>query len=268
MKKTIVSLLIAAALLLAFSHAVEAKGGQQSGSVLTVGADPIPHAELLELIKGDLAAQGITLKIVELSSTVSPNEMVIGGDLDANFFQHLPYLESNDEWKAKLVSAFGVHVEPFGLYSQKYKDVNSLPNGATIAIPSNASNAARALFLLQAKGLITLRSGLGMTATLNDITGNPKNFRFRELESGMLPRSLPDVDAATINGNYALEAGLNPIRDSLIIEGVDSYYVNIIVVQKGKENDPRVVALKNALLTQKVKDFINAKYDGGVVAAF
>ena len=269
MKKIVISLLIAGALVLAINPAVEAKGNaQSSGSVVSVGATPVPHAELLNLIKDDLAAQGITLRVVEFTDYVQPNVAVLSGDLDANFFQHIPYLDSNEEWSAKLISAFGVHVEPFGLYSVKHKDINALPNGASIAIPNDPSNGGRALLLLQAKGLITLRDGAGLTATSRDITGNPKNFRFQELEAAQLPRSLQDVDAATINGNYALDAGLNPVQDSLIIEGADSPYVNIVVVQKGNENDPRIVALKNALLSQKVKDYINNTYNGGVAAIF
>jgi D-methionine transport system substrate-binding protein len=269
MKKPIISLLIAGALVLALNHTVEAKGNsQQSGSVLSVGATPIPHAELLNLIKNDLAAQGITLRVVEFTDYVQPNVAVIAGDLDANFFQHIPYLDSNAEWSAKLVSAFGVHVEPFGLYSTKYKDIASLPNGASIAIPNDPTNGGRALLLLQANGLITLRDGVGLEATPRDVTGNPKNFRFQELEAALLPRSLDDVDAAAINGNYALQAGFNPLQDSLIIEGADSPYVNIVVVQKGKENDPKIIALKNALLSQKVKDYINSHYDGGVSPVF
>jgi D-methionine transport system substrate-binding protein len=267
--KKLTSLLIAGVLVLALNHTVEARGSaQNSGSVLTVGASPVPHAELLNLVKDDLAEQGITLKVVEFTDYVMPNSALIAGELDANYFQHIPYLETNAEWSAKLVSAFGVHVEPFGLYSSKYKNINDLPNGASISIPNDPSNGGRALLLLQSNGLITLRAGVGLTATPRDITGNPKNFRFQELEAAQLPRSLQDVDAATINGNYALEAGLNPVRDSLIIEGADSPYVNIVVVQKGKENDPRIIALKNALLSQKVKNFINSHYDGGVVAVF
>jgi len=269
--KKLISLLIAGVLALALNHTVEARGNtqsQSSGSVLTVGATPVPHAELLNLIKDDLAVQGITLKVVEFTDYVQPNSALISGDLDANFFQHIPYLETNAEWSSKLVSAFGVHVEPFGLYSAKHKNISDLPNGATITIPNDPSNGGRALLLLQAKGLITLKSGVGLTATPRDITGNPKNFRFQELEAAQLPRSVLDVDAATINGNYALEAGFNPLKDSLIIEGAESPYVNIVVVQKGKENDPRIVALKNALLSQKVKNFITGHYDGGVVAIF
>jgi D-methionine transport system substrate-binding protein len=268
--KKFISLLVAGVLVLAFSACSGKKeaGTQQSVSVLSVGATPIPHAELLNLIKDDLAEQGINLKVVEFTDYVQPNSALISGDLDANFFQHIPYLETNAEWSSKLASAFGVHVEPFGLYSSKHKNINDLPNGATITIPNDPSNGGRALLLLQSKGLITLRDGVGLTATPRDITGNPKNFRFQELEAAQLPRSILDVDAATINGNYALEAGFNPLRDSLIIEGADSPYVNIVVVQKGKENDPRIVALKNALRSQKVKDFIASHYNGGVVAIF
>jgi len=268
--KKIASLLVAGVLVLAAIQTVHAKGIEEknSATVLSVGATPVPHAELLNLIKSDLAAQGITLKVVEFTDYVQPNVAVIAGDLDANFFQHIPYLETNAEWSSKLVSAFGVHVEPFGLYSSKHKSVGALPNGATIAIPNDPSNGGRALLLLQAKGLITLKAGVGLTATPRDITGNPKNFKFRELEAAQLPRSLQDVDAATINGNYALGAGLNPVKDSLLIEGADSPYVNIVVVQKGKENDPRIVALKNALLSKKVKDYIDSHYGGGVVSVF
>ena len=269
MKKILVSLLIAGALFVANNQTAEA-GGKKDGSstVLSVGATPVPHAELLNLVKSDLAAQGITLKVIEFTDYVQPNMAVLTGDLQANFFQHIPYLETNAEWSAKMVSAFGVHVEPFGLYSQKYKSIGDLPNGASIAIPNDPSNGGRALLLLQANGLITLKDGIGLTATVRDIVNNPRNFRFQELEAAQLPRSLQDVDGATINGNYALEAGFNPLKDSLIIEGAESPYVNIVVVLKGNESDPRIIALKNALLSKKVKDYINSNYEGGVAAVF
>jgi D-methionine transport system substrate-binding protein len=268
MKKTVISLLLAVALIFGFAQNAAAGGKSDSASTLSVGATPVPHAELLNLIKDDLKAQGITLRVVEFNDYVQPNSAVISGDIDANFFQHVPYLESNADWSSQLVSAFGVHVEPFGLYSSKYRNIRDLPNGATIAIPNDPTNGGRALLLLAANGLITLRAGAGNTATQRDITANPRNFRFRELEAAQLPRSLADVDAAAINGNYALQAELNPVRDSLIIEGAESPYVNIVVVRKGNENDPRIIALKNALLSQKVKDYINATYGGGVVAIF
>jgi D-methionine transport system substrate-binding protein len=154
------------------------------------------------------------------------------------------------------------------LYSSRFRNINDLPDGASIAIPNDPSNGGRALLLLQANGLITLRPGSGLRATPRDVVGNPRNFRFMELEAAQLPRSLQDVDAATINGNFALQAGFNPVRDSLIIEGADSPYVNIVVVQRANADDPKIEALKNALLSQKVKDFINANYSGGVAATF
>ncbi|MCL2044243.1 MAG: MetQ/NlpA family ABC transporter substrate-binding protein [Treponema sp.] len=243
-------------------------GNRGSDTTLTIGATPVPHAELLNLVKDDMAEQGYTLNIVEFTDYIQPNMAVLSGDLDANFFQHLPYLESNTEWSAQLESAFGVHVEPFGLYSQKFNAIDELSDGAVIAIPNDPTNGGRALLLLEAHGFITLNDGAGLTATPRDITGNPRNFRFEELEAAQLPRSLPDVDAATINGNFALQAGFNPMRDALIIEGAESPYVNIVVVQKGNENDPRIIALKNALFSQKVKDHINNSYGGGVVAIF
>ena len=269
MKKTFACLLIASALFLAGSVSLMARGSsQQSETTLSVGATPVPHAELLNLIRQDLSARGITMRVVEFTDYVMPNVAVISGELDANFFQHVPYLETNAEWSSRLVSAFGVHVEPFGLYSQKYRSITDLPNGASIAIPNDPSNCGRALLLLQANGLITLRPGVGLTATPRDVTGNPRNFRFQELEAAQLPRSLSDVDAATINGNYALEAGFNPVRDSLVIEGADSPYVNIVVVLKGQENSSKIQALRSALLSQKVKDYISSNYGGGVVAVF
>ena len=269
MKRTLISLVSIGVLLLAFPQLAEARGGsEQSSSTLTVGATPVPHSELLGLIRDDLASQGINLRIIEFTDYIQPNMALLSGDLDANYFQHTPYLESNTEWSTQLVSAFGVHVEPFGLYSRRYSNLRDLPNGATIAIPNDPSNGGRALLLLQANGLIRLRPGSGLWATPLDIIDNPRNFRFQELEAAQLPRALQDVDAATINGNFALQAGFNPVRDSLIIEGADSPYVNIVVVQRGNENDPRIIALRNAMLSQKVRDYINANYGGGVVATF
>jgi D-methionine transport system substrate-binding protein len=269
MKKRTAGLFIAAVLVLGLVQPLAAAGKKDSSSTLTVGATPVPHAELLNLIKDDLASEGITLKIVEFTDYVTPNTALIAGDLDANFFQHIPYLGSNAEWSSKLVSAFGVHVEPFGIFSLKVKNIADLPDGATIAIPNDPTNGGRALLLLQANGLITLRNNAGLEATPQDISGNPKNFSFRELEYAQLPRSLEDVDAAAINGNYALEAGFVPTRDALIIEGAQSPYVNIVVVQKGRENDAAIQALSRALRSAKVKNYITGKWsDGSVVAVF
>jgi len=269
-KRIFISLFIASVLLVVFTQTVMTRGNTNTASTqtLTVGATPVPHAELLNLIKDDLAAQGITLKVVEFTDYVQPNSALISGDIDANFFQHIPYLESNADWTSRLSSAFGVHIEPIGLYSSKYKNIADLPNNATIAIPNDPTNGGRALLLLQSNGLIVLRDGAGLEATSRDIISNPKNFRFIELEAALLPRSLNDVDAAIINGNFALQAGFNPVNDALIIEGADSPYVNIVVVRRGSEQDAKIIALRNALLSQKVKDYINRSYSGGVVPIF
>lgn len=273
MKRTVVSLLTTAALVAVFNQTVNASPRREpaksaSSSVLTVGATAVPHAELLNLVKSDLAAQGIDLKVVEFTDYVAPNSALIAGDLDANYFQHLPYLESNPEWKAALLPAFGVHVEPLGLYSKSVANAADLTDGAGIAIPNDPSNGGRALLLLQSKGFITLNPDAGLRATPLDVTDNPKNFRFYELEAAQLPRSLGDVDAAVINGNYALEAGYNPSKDALLIEGADSPYVNYVVVKRGNENDPRIKALEAALCSQKVKDYIDKTWNGSVVAIF
>ena len=267
MKQTKMGLLAAGVLVLAAFPAF-ARGGKDANT-LTIGATAVPHAVLLNLIQEDLAHQGIKLSVREYTDYVTPNTALIAGDLDANFFQHIPYLESNEAWNAALIAAFGVHIEPFGLYSTKHRNIAGLPNGAVIAIPNDPSNGGRALLLLQANGLIRLRAGTGILATVQDIEANPKNFRFQQLEAAMLPRSLADVDAAAINGNYALEAGLTPARDSLIIEGAESPYVNIVVVRRGFETDPRILALKDALLSEKIRNYISETWkDGSVTPVF
>jgi D-methionine transport system substrate-binding protein len=272
MKKVFVSLLIAGALALTLNQTAQAGGRSDTAAgttTLKVGATPVPHAELLNLVKDDLAAQGITLEVVEFTDYVTPNLALDSGDLDANYFQHIPYLESfSREHNLALVSVFGVHVEPLGLYSSSIKALGDLKDGAAIAIPNDPTNEGRALLLLQAGGLITLSPNAGLEGTPLDITGNPKNLRFSELEAPQLPRALGDVDAAIINGNYALDAGLNPVRDSILLEGAESPYVNIVAVKKGNENDPRIQALSRALRSQKVKDYIQNTYEGGVVAVF
>ncbi|MDR3248087.1 MAG: MetQ/NlpA family ABC transporter substrate-binding protein [Treponema sp.] len=271
MNKIMVRLFAVTAMVLALGATAFAGGKKDAAgsSTLVVGATPNPHVVFLNLVKQDLAAQGINLRVIEYNDYILPNAALISEDLDANFFQHFPYLISNDEWTTKLVSAFGVHVEPFGLFSSKIKNISELKDGSTIAIPNDPTNGGRALLLLQANGLITLKADAGITATPQDITGNPKNLRFTELDAAQLPRALADVDAAAINGNYALEAGINPVRDALIIEGAESPYVNIVAVRKGFENDPRILALEKALRSQKIKDYIQANYaDGSVVAVF
>lgn len=237
--------------------------------VLKVGATPVPHAELLALVKADLAAQGITLEVIEFTDYVTPNIALAEGQIDANFFQHVPYLESFSAERGLSLEAAGViHVEPLGVYSKKYRSLAELPSGATIAIPNDPTNEGRALILLAAKGLITLKPGAGLKATVRDIAANPRKFKFKELEAAQLPRTLADVAAAVINGNYAIPAGLNPVKDAIALEGAESPYANIVAVRKGQSKDPRIVALVAALRSQKVKDFILKTYGGGVVAVF
>lgn len=233
---------------------------------IKVGATPEPHAELLNLIKDDLAKDGITLKVIEFTDYVTPNDAVESGDIDANYFQHLPYLNSfNEEKKYHLVNAGGIHVEPFALYSHKVKSVKEIGKKATIAIPNDPTNEGRALLLLESAGLIKLDPKAGITATPLDIKANPLKLKFREIEAASLPRTLDDVDAAVINGNYAIPAGLSATKDGLFVEGSSSPYVNVIAVKAGNENKAEIKALVKALQSQKVKDYISKKYPNGEV---
>jgi D-methionine transport system substrate-binding protein len=259
--------MMAAALAVMFAAAFLVVSGckKTENKVLRIGATAVPHAEILAQIADDLDKQGIDLEIIEFTDYITPNTALIAGDLDANFHQHIPYLESNSLWAETLVSAFGVHIEPFGLYSKKYADINGLPDGADIAIPNDPSNGGRALLLLQDTGLIRLKPDAGLEATDLDIVYNPKNIKFRALEAAQLPRSLDDVDAACINGNYALEANLSPINDTLALEDADSPYVNIVVVRKGTENDPRILALRDAVISDKIRSFITNNWPNGSV---
>ncbi|MBR4374682.1 MAG: MetQ/NlpA family ABC transporter substrate-binding protein [Treponema sp.] len=235
-------------------------------SVLKVGATPEPHAEILNLVKDDLAAKGIELKVVEFTDYVTPNDAVESGDIDANYFQHIPYLESfNKEKGYHLVNAAGVHVEPFALYSKKIKKLADLKKKATVAIPNDPTNEGRALLLLQEAGLITLKKNAGITATPLDIASNPKKLKFKEIEAASLPRVLGDVDAAVINGNYAIPAGLSAKKDGLFVEGSSSPYVNVIAVKAGNENKEEIKALIDAVKSEKVKNFISEKYPNGEV---
>ncbi|HNY21183.1 MAG TPA: MetQ/NlpA family ABC transporter substrate-binding protein [Treponemataceae bacterium] len=238
--------------------------------VLTVGATPEPHAAILNLIAPDLAKEGITLKVVEFTDYVTPNDAVESGQIDANFFQHVPYMNTfNKEKGYHLVSVVGTHVEPLALYSQKFKALADLPEGATIAIPNDPTNEGRALLLLQSAKLIALDPAAGLEATPQNVTENAKNFKFKEIEAASLPRVLADVDGAVINGNYALPAGLNAKKDGLLVEGADSPYVNIVTVKAGNEKDARIQALVKAITSQKVKDYIQTKYpNGDVIATF
>ena len=235
---------------------------------LTVGATPNPHAEILAQVKDDLAAEGIDLVVKEYSDYVVPNTAVEEGDLDANYFQHTPYMEKfNEENGTHLVSVGKIHYEPMGIYPGLTKTLEELPDGATIAVPNDATNEARALQLLAAQGLIKLKEDAGLNATPNDITSNPKNLQFKELEAAMLPQTASEVDLSVINSNFAMEGGMNPATDSLASEDAQTF-ANIIAVKEGHENDPAIQALVKALQSDKVKEYIEKTYSGAVVAVF
>lgn len=235
---------------------------------LNVAATPVPHAEILEFVKPALAKEGVELKVRVFTDYVQPNLQVQQKNLDANFFQHQPYLdEFNASRKTELVSVAGVHVEPFGAYSSKIKYLSELPQGATVAIPNDATNGGRAL-LLQKAGVIKLKPEAGILATPKDIVENPKAIKVRELEAATLPRVLSQVDLALINTNYALEAKLNPTQDALAIEGSDSPYVNILVTRADNKDSDAVQKLVKALHSAEVRQFIEEKYKGAVVPAF
>lgn len=246
-------------------------GNATSGSkVIKVGASPTPHAEILAQVKDQLKTEGYDLQVVEYTDYVIPNTAVENGELDANFFQHLPYLEDfNKEKGTHLVSVGGVHFEPLAIYGGKTKDIAALKNGAKIAVPNDTTNEARALLLLQDAGLITLKANADFTATPKDIVSNPKNIKFVEVEAAAVPRSLQEVDLAVINGNYALEAGLT-VADQLKSEDASSdaaqTYENILVVKEGKQNDPGIKALYKALQSETIKKFIDSQYQGSVIA--
>ena len=244
-----------------------------AGTTLKVAASPTPHAEILNVAKEVLAEQGIDLEVVEFSDYVQPNLVTENGEVDANYFQHTPYLDSfNEENGTHLVSVGAVHYEPFGIYPGKSNDLAAIADGATIAVPNDTTNEARALQLLAAQGLITVRDGAGLTATVNDITDNPHNLQIKEIEAAQLPRTVQDVDFAVINGNYAMEAGFSVGKDALATEDASSEaaqtYANVLVVKEGRENDPAIQALYAALTSDKVKDYINSTYDGAVVPIF
>jgi D-methionine transport system substrate-binding protein len=236
---------------------------------LSVAATAVPHAEILEFVKPALAKDGVELNIKVFTDYVQPNVQVAEKRLDANFFQHQPYLdEFNKSRGTELVSVAGVHVEPFGAYSSQHKTLADLPQGANVVIPNDATNGGRALLLLQKAGVITLKPEAGILATPKDIIENPKAIKVRELEAATLPRVLTQVDLALINTNYALEAKLNPTKDALAIEGSDSPYVNILVARADNKDNAALQKLAKALNSAEVKAFIAEKYQGAVVPAF
>ena len=238
-------------------------------TTLKIGATAVPHAEILEQVKPILAKEGIDLQIVTFNDYVQPNLALNDGELDANYFQHQPYLdEFTSEHSVKLVSAGGVHIEPMGVYSKKIKALADLPDGATVAIPNDPTNGGRALLLLAKNGVITLKDNNNIKATVQDITANSKNIKFQEVEAAQLPRVLDDVDAAVINTNYAMEAGFVPEKDALAIEDSTSPYVNIVAVREGDQDKPAIKKLMEALRSDTIKQFIEEKYKGAVVPAF
>lgn len=239
-------------------------------TTLKVGATPVPHAEILEIVKPLLAKQNIDLQIVEFSDYVQPNLALNDKELDANFFQHEPYLDNfiSEHKELKLKNAGGVHIEPMGIYSKKIKELTALPDGASIAIPNDPTNGGRSLLLLEKAGLLKLREGAGVKATVQDIADNPKNLKFQEVEAAQVPRTLDDVDAAVINTNFAMQVNLVPTKDALFMEDKTSPYVNIVAVREGDEKRPEIEALLKALTSKEVKDFIDSKYKGAIVPAF
>lgn len=246
--------------------AAQAKGELKK---IVIGASPAPHAEILKAAADVLAEKGYELDIKEYVDYIQPNLALESGDLDANYFQHLPYLESfNEENGTKIVPAAAIHYEPFGIYAGKTSSLEELPDGATVAVPNDTSNEARALLLLEAQGLIKLNEGAGLTATKNDIAENPKNIKLYEVEAAQIPRSIEDVDIAVINGNYAIDAGFK-VSDALAVEDSQSIaattYGNVIAVQEGHENDEAIKALVEALQSDEVKAFMESTYEGAVV---
>jgi len=276
-KITSIVLLVLVALLIVSCGSAQNSGQTQNESsddtqpiILKVGASPVPHAEILNVVKPILKDEGIELQIVEFADYNQPNLRLADKDLDANYFQHIPYLESfSKDHKLDLTYTAKVHIEPMGVYSDKIKDLSALEEGAEIAIPNDPTNGGRALILLEQEGLLKIKDGVGINATVYDITENPKNLKITELEAATLPRILQDVDAAVINSNYALEAKLIPTKDSLALESAkDNPYVNILAVRKGDENRPEIVKLSEALNSPEVKKFIEEEYQGAVIPAF
>lgn len=268
MKKLLLSII---SILLLFSiigcGAQKNESGAKDKKTIKVGASPLPHKEILEKVKPILKEKGYDLEIVVLTDYVTPNTSLQDGDLDANFFQHTPYLNKfNQEKGTDLEVAAKVHIEPMGIYSKKIKDLKELKAGAEIAIPNDPTNGSRALRVLETAGIIKLKTGDLVTKL--DIVENKKNIKIKELDAPQLPRVLSELDAAVINTNYALEAGLNPNKNSLAIESKDSPYANILAIKKGDKNKPYIKALIKALNSPEIKKFIEEKYNGSIIPAF
>lgn len=255
----------------AATESAAAESAEATGETVTikVGATPAPHAEILEQVKPILAEQGIELEIQQFNDYVVPNTAVESGELDANYFQHITYMNAfNEEQGTHLVSLGNVHYEPFGLYAGKTASLEELADGAQVAVPNDTTNEARALLLLEAQGLIKLADGVGINATKNDIVENPKNLEIVEMEAAQVPKALEDVDVAVINGNYAIGAGLK-VADALAVEASDSEaataYANVVAVKEGDETRPELLALQEALKSAEIQQWITETYAGAVV---
>lgn len=274
-KRSILSIVLAGVLTLGL---VGCGGANTAGTkdtkndkVIKIGVTPKPHKEIVDIAKPLLEKQGYTVEITEFNDYVQPNTAVSEGSLDANFFQHTPYLNEQNQSKGfKLVSVGPIHLEPMGLYSKKIKSIDELKDGATIAVPNDPSNEARALKLLAGKGIIKIKDGELITP--KDITENKKSLKFSELEAAAIPRAMDDVDAAVINGNYAIEAKFNPAKDAIVVEDKNSEaakpYANILVVKEGNEKQEKIQALYKALTSPEVKAFIEKEYSGAVIPVF
>lgn len=252
-----------------FVLAVLAIGCSSSEKGLKVAASPVPHAEILEFVKQDLKEQGVNLIIIATDDYNIPNRALSDHELDANFFQHRPFLEMQKEaFHYPLIELTAVEIEPMGLYSNQVNSLTDLKTGSRVAIPNDPSNEARALFLLESQGLIELTPKNNPHSTLLNISKNPKNLAFVELDAAMIPRTLADVDLAAINTNYALDAGLNPLKDAIAKESKDSPYANILVIREGEEDREDIQALKTALTSEKMKAFLKEKYKGAILPAW
>ncbi len=237
---------------------------------ITIAASATPHAEILEEAKSLLAAKGWELEVTVFNDYVQPNMVVESGEFDANYFQHIPYLDSfNAEQGTHLVNAGGIHYEPFGIYPGTKSDLTTLEKGDVVAVPNDTTNEARALLLLQDNGIITLKDGVGLEATVRDIVENPNEIEIQELEAAQVPRVKDEVAFVVLNGNYALEAGFSVAKDAVAYEQADSEaaktYVNVIAVKEGNENNEGIKALVEVLLSDEISEYINSTYDGGVI---
>ena len=264
--------MIALVLALTLALSLAACGGKADDKTIKVGASPAPHAEILEALKDNLAEEGWTLEIVEFDDYVLPNTALSEGQLDANYFQHITYMENfNEEYGINMVSIAGIHYEPFGLYAGKTASIDALANGAQIAVPNDATNEARALLLLEQAGILKLTDGVGINATKEDIVENPLGIVIVEMKADLLTTTLQDVDMAVINGNYAIGAGLK-VADALAVEAADGAaadaYMNVIAVMEGNASSDKIKALVNALKSAEAKEFMEKKYEGFVVPLF